>query len=713
SVTLLSMGLLQKSPDSFDYRQFQEQYQLIIVDEAHNFRNRSNRQDNLQNILKGNPKAPVLLISATPVNLGPQDLINLVDLFFFGDNIQKFEAEGIKDLFTGLRRISRAGGQNLSPNTLIALKQLQQTLTVKISWRMVSEHFQKDLERIVGRFVAYEEPEIHVEEYSYPTIWKEKIFEKILEFLHLLNYEPAKLWEEDEYREDVNLLFQYKWILYKRCESSLYAFYQSLKNLYDRFRIFQAGILDSEASLENICDDLGVDQRRVTNIIDLDRLSRIRTNYANQDSNIQNQILSHFADDVKRISSILSSIEEILPNQTDIPIFPHDQKLECLIEVLNNYIQNEKPVIVFSEYKDTVDYLYKELNSVFSDKVDRIHGQIGSKEEIVTRFENGEIDIIISSSILAEGINLPRADVVINYDLPYNPIHLIQRAGRALRISNPKKIIIHNFRPAPSIDLELNLYEILEIRTHTILQIFGLDFAFWALEQGVQEDLVELDQVNLQKYLESYREAVARGNPEDLIKLQFPTESIIDRFLTKAIERFRIDEDYLHDIGNKVKKAIVTQLQEDEQLWLGKHQRPLIMRLQEHEVAPTIVFNADNRSIFAGSLAKRIRPSRNRTTITENDKALIDEFKEIIATEISNQEILSIQLSQNLRITKRRLLEIRTRIRKNEPQAIINSLISLLNQDALLPDELRQLEKCIDALESLIESYRMLADISD
>lgn len=120
SVDMISMGKLQKTPYEdreddyyFDHRDFAEEYSLIVVDEIHHYRNPSNRTKNLKSIISSNPQADSLFLSATPVNLGSEDLFNIIDLFYRGENVHKFENQGLRELYDRTRqdvkKIGRGG----------------------------------------------------------------------------------------------------------------------------------------------------------------------------------------------------------------------------------------------------------------------------------------------------------------------------------------------------------------------------------------------------------------------------------------------------------------------------------------------------------------------------------------------------------------------------------------------------------------------------
>ena len=163
--------------------------------------------------------------------------------------------------------------------------------------------------------------------------------------------------------------------------------------------------------------------------------------------------------DIEKISLMIDEIEKFKINMT----FRDDSKIEQLKRIM--HLNKNKKCLIFTEYFDTLYYLLKNLKDEFSiDYVagDNLKGQSMShptKEAKIRRFRDNKFQHMISTDVLAEGFNIPEADIVINYDLPYNPVKMIQRVGRATRINVPNQIEIRNFNPDESIDQELNLIE--------------------------------------------------------------------------------------------------------------------------------------------------------------------------------------------------------------------------------------------------------------
>jgi superfamily II DNA/RNA helicase len=218
-----------------------------------------------------------------------------------------------------------------------------------------------------------------------------------------------------------------------------------------------------------------------------------------------------------------------------------------------------------------VEYLEKALSEKLpehADKIRAIHGRSGrSKSAFVDRYQDGDIDVAITTEMLSEGVNIPRADVVVNYDLPYNPTELIQRTGRALRITNPKEVEVRNFKPEDSVDKELDLYETLDTRLNRILQIAGLDFIVWMMDDQKVEELHEDEKEEYLDHLQEYKDEISTEDPEKVSPGESaPQETKTDRIIRKAVQEFDIDEKMVENLSapSENSKPIYTTLETAE-----------------------------------------------------------------------------------------------------------------------------------------------------
>jgi len=139
-------------------------------------------------------------------------------------------------------------------------------------------------------------------------------------------------------------------------------------------------------------------------------------------------------------------------------------------------------VVIFTYYADTLDYIYQDVSTdpLFSKtSIEKISGRITSarrRSEIVDNFMSGKTDVLMSTDVLSEGMNLQKARYLINYDLHWNPTRMIQRAGRIDRIGSPfKQIYVYNFFPEEELEGLLRLVEILQNKIRNIDNSIGLD----------------------------------------------------------------------------------------------------------------------------------------------------------------------------------------------------------------------------------------------
>lgn len=536
-VKWLSRGMLQKS--DFNYEKYQG-IDLIIVDEAHHFRiskPKSNRRENLENIIKINPNSHVLLITATPINTSLLDFIELLKLFVKGSYKERFETEGI---LLKMREIERkVKEKSITKEVIEKLNQLIKTFSVRIEWPDLPLYFKEDLKKIAN-VEDIEAPDVFPINYKYDEEIARKIFDRVIPFLSKLNFEYTKLWEE-EYKEDKNLIWWYKWRLYKRLESSITAFRISLENILNKNK-FLSDFLKRVSTNPKY--------RKKTNLFSKERLKNIKNTFLSLPNSKKKRILERIKKDIVLIEKMLQNIREIRNLEE------RDEKINKLFEILE---KEKKPTLIFSESRDTVIYIGKRLRRHGKFKFEMAYGgeapideetgervrSVVNKEDLERRFNDGEFDILVTTDIMGEGVNLPRADVVINFDLHYNPVRLIQRDGRAIRINNPKKITIYNFEPDERIDKELELCDRLAERVENIISTIGLDFLIWSIEEGKLEEISEKNRRRTIELIREYRHELATKHPEELGRRVLPKLSEEDKVLREFIKFWSISEESL------------------------------------------------------------------------------------------------------------------------------------------------------------------------
>lgn len=579
-VDVVSMGKFQKTHRStdktdiptFDERQYSEEYRLVVVDEAHNYRNDSNRRNNLERVIQSNPEARVLLLSATPINLSPDDLFQLIDLFRNGARQNLFQKNELHQHYMKTRsRFKQLDDyENFNRELLDDIRQIEQHLSLKLTWRILANEYKDDLRELGGKEVTYQEPDVEEISYSYPSTYQRNIFDEIVPFLNDLHYESAKLAfvGDEPYNPDRNVIFFRKWRLYKQLESSVVAFHEGLQNLLNRTQIYLTALQNHEAlntdNPDNMMDALPGSPGTNLRSTDVERVERLTDAFEDINSDTRGDILTRMNNDIDRIERMIARVEKYAGGNKTIPR-TNDTKAEHFVDLINEAMENDQPVLVFSEFVSTVEYL-NEVLAVEAPEINvgMIHGRMGqSKESFVDSFEAGEFDVAITTELLAEGVNLPRADMVVNYDLPYNPTELVQRTGRALRITNPKQVYVRNFTPAESIDRELELYDKLDARLENIVQIAGLDFVVWMMDDESIEEMHSQEKDEYLSHLQEYKQSISEGGGEATVDKTLPARDRIDVVLERAIEEHGIDSSLIDQVPIPDSKPIYTVLESD------------------------------------------------------------------------------------------------------------------------------------------------------
>ena len=285
-------------------------------------------------------------------------------------------------------------------------------------------------------------------------------------------YEKEKLDElgEEEnfqYIQQFNLYDFMRRLLVKRFESSFGAFEQSLKNFIRINKVVQEFIektnkyILDRSLLEKIYDK---DSDEIEEYLQ-SYSEKIRNNEYPKNHKIYELKNFHRKDEfISDIKSDLVLFNRILKELNELNLVEKDPKTSCLINGIKKII-NQKPsasepkrkVLVFSEYADTVKYLSDLMVKEFDDRVLIVFGDLPAKKikDINKNFDASSLeqvndyDILLTTDKISEGFNLNRAGMVINYDIPWNPVRVIQRVGRINRISKKvfDKLYIVNFFP--------------------------------------------------------------------------------------------------------------------------------------------------------------------------------------------------------------------------------------------------------------------------
>lgn len=171
-----------------------------------------------------------------------------------------------------------------------------------------------------------------------------------------------------------------------------------------------------------------------------------------------------------------------------------DPKLSKFEKNLYHDERLQNKIIVFTESKETAEYVSDKLNAIFDNKVLCFTGSSDAslRRTVIENFDarariqKDEYRILITTDILAEGVNLHRANVIINYDIPWNPTKMMQRVGRVQRVGSKfKEVFIYNFFPTVEINEGIGLEEAAEAKINAFIQMLGADAKLLTEEETI------------------------------------------------------------------------------------------------------------------------------------------------------------------------------------------------------------------------------------
>ena len=546
-------------------------YDLVVIDESHNFRNgvgtHANTVENryvklMDKIIRAGVKTKVLMLSATPVNNRFIDLKNQLAIAYEGDTSLIDNKLGTKksidEIFRQAQRAFNAWSElDIADRTTDALLktldfdffELLDSVTIARSRKHIEKYYDT---ADIGKFPTRKKPIslrpvlTNLESATnYNKIYKELsklslciytpsnyIFpskiQKYIDLTHNKGNELTQTGREQGIRKlmSVNLL--------KRLESSVNSFKLTLQRIYN--------LINDTVDKINIFEQYGTSS--------IDMYESADTEWDIDDSNTEyftvgNKVQIDLADmDYKTWRSELNSDIEVLDdlmNMLNVITPEYDGKLQSLLKVISDKIENpinskNKKVLIFSAFSDTAEYLYEHVSAYIKEKYGLntavITGSIDGKttiknfkatlNNVLTCFSpiskdkavllpdsNDEIDILIATDCISEGQNLQDCDCVINYDIHWNPVRIIQRFGRVDRIgSKNESIQLVNFWPDMDLDEYINLKGRVETRMKiTIMSSTGDDNLINADEKGdleyrkqqlkrLQEEVVDIEDMS-------------------------------------------------------------------------------------------------------------------------------------------------------------------------------------------------------------------------
>jgi len=554
-----SVGKLE---EALEFVREHDNIEVVIVDEAHRFRNENTLSYHyLKEICRGKT---VLLLTATPFNNRPSDIFALLKLFtipkkstiVFDEDI-KSKFEEYENLFNKLSYIKNHYNSPNKKKRKRALNYYKEIFgknntvveidKVKTETKKLARHIRSILEPVVIRRnrldLKHYKEKIDLPEVKDPKEWFYELTKEQSEFYDEVIsafseeelggrfkgaiYIPIKYEKgikddnEPELKEGESFLLTYQRNLYdfmrrllvKRFESSFGSFYESIK----RFKSIHETALDFVIKTNKFI----LDRKLMEDLTEKDpdeilkELEKYEQDLKEQKTNAEYYKvydLSKFKQKNKFIKDIQNDIklfDEFLEKMEKLKLTQNDPKADRLIKGIEEFLKEGRKVVIFTEYTDTAKHLDDILKKHFKDKVLTAYGNIGkiTFEEIAKNFDaqykhqEDKYKMLLTTDKLSEGYNLNRAGAVINYDIPWNPVRVIQRVGRINRIGKKvyDEIYIVNFFPTEQGANIVMSRQIAQTKMFMIHSILGEDAKIFDSSE-------EPEASKLYKRLNEYRE---------------------------------------------------------------------------------------------------------------------------------------------------------------------------------------------------------------
>lgn len=529
---VLSMGFLRGDDDgTFAYLRDHDLYKdrdFVLVDESHNFRNPdTQRYKVLQEFLKDGKRC--CFLTATPRNKSVWDVYYQIRLFHQDDKTDMpIDPPVLREYFKLIER-----GERKLPDLLSNIL-IRRTRNHILRWYGYDAETSEpvdpaqfrpylDGERrayvLVGeRKQFFPHRVLETIEYSIEETYR-GLYQELRSFLGKpnkgarrvaegeLTFARYGLWHyvvKEKQRQEpyatmqhagANLRGLIRVLLFKRIESSVYAFQQTIQRLLDVHMKFLSalaqGIVPAGDKAQKILyeSDVGDD----TALFDALERAEESGRYKIEDFDVP-RLRADIEHDIRLFEQILALVKPITPDQ--------DAKLNALKQRLAGEPLSRGKVLIFTQYADTAQYLYDNLNPggrrsdiavIYSDDKNkgRAVGRFAPRSNPEFRFQGreSELNMLIATDVLAEGLNLQDGDKIINYDLHWNPVRLIQRFGRIDRIGSEYDVVYgFNFLPETGIEKHLGLRQKLHNRIQEIHDTIGEDAAILDRTETLNED---------------------------------------------------------------------------------------------------------------------------------------------------------------------------------------------------------------------------------
>ena len=594
-------------------------YDLIVIDESHNFRNnkRGKEKDGIKKytryerlideVIKKGVKTKVLLLSATPVNNYLKDLRNQIYLITEDDDKSFLDNLGIKSIEQTMRNAQRKFQKwandkqkhKLHSTHLIedldsSFFKLLDAITIARSRKHVVRYYQNTISEfgkfpkrekpisvfpdidLMGKFPSYDELNKDILKFKLSVYMPSQYVNKEFRKEYDIKYIRKKEFDDQSTRERF-LVSMMRINFLKRLESSIEAFeitinrtIEKIDNLVKRIKNYQQKVETGEIyDLEMQIDYNLIDEDEADQIIEMLTVGK-KLKFELKHLNLEKWVKDLESDKIS-LSKIYENTKSITPER--------DAKLSEIKKLIESKVKNpinkeNKKIVIFTAFADTANYLYDNLNEWFSNEFGLNSAIVsgGNKSNrstfqpkgftkqtefnaILTNFSplsknrekmkkmphSSEIDLLIATDCISEGQNLQDCDYLINYDIHWNPVRIIQRFGRIDRIGSKNETIqLINFWPTDDLNNYIKLKDRVEAR-----------MALVDITATAEDNLLETKQIEeLLKEDLKYRDKQLMKLKDEILDLEDMDENISLTDFT--LDDFRIE--LLNYIQNNKKK---------------------------------------------------------------------------------------------------------------------------------------------------------------
>lgn len=489
SAKVISLGKLDSIiEDTHDY-------QYVFVDEAHRFRNAKTESfSTLHEICYGKK---VVLISATPINNYTSDIENQIYLFQPKHNCNIVGVKNLEKFFSSLNSSLKAFNKGtdeykaqLRANSEEIRDKVLRHIMIRRTRTEIQQYYEEDLKRQGLTFPKLGDPEKIIYSFDEQT---DSIFNETIKTIKEFKYARYKpliyLKDTTDYAKMLvaqqNMGGFMKGILVKRLESSFHAFRMTLSRFIQSYeRFIDMYNTTGEVWISKVYD--------VYDLMDAGNIEKLMK-MVEEDKGMHFKASDFKPKFIQDLNADLSKLKHLLTLWESVT---SDPKLEAFFKELkkNQKLKGNKKII-FTESKETADYLEENLRQLYGKRVVAYSGQSGThlKAEIEDSFNpkysdkhNDKYDVLITTDILAEGINLHRSNALINYDLPWNPTRIMQRVGRINRVGTEhQRIYVFNFFPTAQSAKHVPLKERILTKLQAFHDTLGEDYKYLSDEEIV------------------------------------------------------------------------------------------------------------------------------------------------------------------------------------------------------------------------------------